>query len=97
MQPVRDTLRPSLDVYVIIHVRQRRIRRKVQRCLTRSSSVLFFVRLKRRLEQFERERELERAHRNRMLAKREIDIQTRVRQDRVRISSYTPNPKHNIE
>ena len=87
LQQARHSSPSSLDFNVIINVRQRRVRRKVKQCLACPWKLLFVCRLKRRLEEFEHERELERAHRNRMLAKREIDIQTRVRQDRVRISS----------
>jgi hypothetical protein len=40
-------------------------------------------RLKRRLEQYEHDRQVERAHVNRMQAKREADIEARLRKDRV--------------
>ena len=40
-------------------------------------------RLKRRLEQYEHDRQVERAHVNRIQAKREADIEARLRKDRV--------------
>ncbi len=40
-------------------------------------------RLKRRLEQYEHDRQIERAHANRLQAKREADIEARLRKDRV--------------
>ncbi len=41
------------------------------------------IRLKRRLEQYEHDRQIERAHTNRLQAKREADIEARLRKDRV--------------
>jgi RIO-like serine/threonine protein kinase len=46
----------------------------------------FFRRLKRRLEQFEQEREVERMYINQMFAKREANIKARLHKDRVFIS-----------
>jgi hypothetical protein len=46
----------------------------------------FLFRLKRRLEQYEHDRQIERAHANRIQAKREADIEARLRKDRVWIS-----------
>jgi hypothetical protein len=42
--------------------------------------------LKRRLEQYEHDRQIEKAHANRIQAKREADIEARLRKDRVCIS-----------
>lgn len=39
--------------------------------------------MKRRLEQYEHDRQVERAHANRIQAKREADIEARLRKDRV--------------
>jgi len=46
---------------------------------------VFFLslRLKRRLEQYEHDRQIERAQVNRLQAKREVDIEARLRKDRV--------------
>ncbi len=47
----------------------------------------FFFRLKRRLEQFEQEREIERAQIHQISPKRQPDIEVRLRKDRVCIFS----------
>lgn len=46
-------------------------------------SISFPLRLKRRLEQYEHDRQVERVHANRLQAKREADIEARLRKDRV--------------
>ncbi len=45
--------------------------------------ILLLFRLKRRLEQYEHDRQIERAHASRIQAKREADIELRLRKDRV--------------
>ncbi len=47
--------------------------------------IICLFRLKRRLEQYEHDRQIERAHANRLQAKREADIEARLRKDRVNI------------
>lgn len=44
---------------------------------------ILLCRLKRRLEQYEHDRQVERAHANRLQAKREADLEARLRKDRV--------------
>lgn len=46
------------------------------------------IRLKRRLEQFEQERKVERAYIDQMLVKNKYDIEERLRKDRVCVLLY---------
>ena len=48
-----------------------------------SLPIYLINRLKRRLEQYEHDRQIERAQANRLQAKREADIEARLRKDRV--------------
>ena len=57
-----------------------RSEKEVRRC---SHLELLLFRLKRRLEQYEHDRQVERVHANRLQAKREADIEARLRKDRV--------------
>lgn len=51
--------------------------------LVKINVILLLFRLKRRLEQYEHDRQIERAHVNRLQAKREAEIEARLRKDRV--------------
>lgn len=51
-------------------------------------NLFHIIRLKRRLEQFEQERKVERAYIDQMLVKNKYDIEERLRKDRVCVLLY---------